>query len=68
VLASRSATSVLVKLTGTSAQRLVPSRDGLQYRYNDELDALLNERAVDIRAVSRRLGAAALEIMSVAAL
>ena len=38
---------VLVELTGTSAQWLVSSRDRLQNRYNDELDSLLNELAVD---------------------
>jgi hypothetical protein len=45
---------VLVELTGTSAQRLVASRDRLQYRYNDELDALLNELAVDTRSALKQ--------------
>ena len=45
---------VLVELTGTSAQRLVSSRDRLQYRYNDELDALLNELAVDTRSALKQ--------------
>ena len=45
---------VLVELTGTSAQRLVASRDRLQYRYNDDLDALLNELAVDTRSALKQ--------------
>ncbi len=45
---------VLVELTGTSAQRLVASRDRLQYRYNDELDALLGELAVDTRSALKQ--------------
>jgi hypothetical protein len=45
---------VLVELTGTSGQRLVASRDRLQYRYNDELDALLNELAVDTRSALKQ--------------
>ena len=45
---------MLVELTGTSAQRLVASRDRLQYRYNDELDALLNELAVDTRSALKQ--------------
>ncbi len=45
---------VLVELTGTSAQRLVASRDRLQYRYNDELDDLLNELAVDTRSALKQ--------------
>ena len=45
---------VLVELTGTSAQRLVSSRDRLQYRYNDELDSLLNELAVDTRSALKQ--------------
>ena len=45
---------VLVELTGASAQRLVASRDRLQYRYNDELDALLNELAVDTRSALKQ--------------
>lgn len=48
---------VLVELTGTSAQRLVASRDRLQYRYNDELDALLNELAVDTRSALKQQNA-----------
>jgi Histidine kinase-, DNA gyrase B-, and HSP90-like ATPase len=45
---------VLVELTGTSGQRLVASRDRLQYRYADELDELLNELAVDTRSALRQ--------------
>ena len=45
---------VLVELTGTSGQRLVSSRDRLQYRYNDELDSLLNELAVDTRSALKQ--------------
>ena len=45
---------VLVELTGTSAQRLVASRDRLQYRYNDQLDDLLNELAVDTRSALKQ--------------
>src|SRR5271166_3851205 len=45
---------VLVELTGTSGQRLVSSRDRLQYRYNDELDVLLNELAVDTRSALKQ--------------
>jgi hypothetical protein len=45
---------VLVELTGTSGQRLVSSRDRLQYRYNDELDDLLNELAVDTRSALKQ--------------
>ena len=45
---------VLVELTGTSAERLVASRDRLQYRYNDELDAFLNELAVDTRSALKQ--------------
>jgi hypothetical protein len=49
---------VLVELTGTSGQRLVASRDRLQYRYNDELDELLNELAVDTRSALKQQRAA----------
>jgi hypothetical protein len=45
---------MLVELTGTSGQRLVASRDRLQYRYNDELDELLNELAVDTRSALKQ--------------
>jgi hypothetical protein len=45
---------VLVELTGTSGQRLVASRDRLQYRYNDELDDLLSELAVDTRSALKQ--------------
>jgi hypothetical protein len=45
---------VLVELTGTSGQRLVASRDRLQYRYADELDELLNELAVDPRSALKQ--------------
>jgi hypothetical protein len=45
---------VLVELTGTSGQRLVASRDRLQYRYADELDDLLNELAVDTRSALKQ--------------
>ncbi len=45
---------VVVELTGTSAERLVASRDRLQYRYNDELDDLLNELAVDTRSALKQ--------------
>jgi hypothetical protein len=45
---------VLVELTGTSGHRLVASRDRLQYRYNDELDELLNELAVDTRSALKQ--------------
>jgi hypothetical protein len=45
---------VVVELTGTSGQRLVASRDRLQYRYNDELDGLLNELAVDTRSALKQ--------------
>jgi hypothetical protein len=45
---------VLVELTGTSGQRLVASRDRLQYRYNDELDDLLNELAADTRSALKQ--------------
>jgi hypothetical protein len=45
---------VVVELTGTSGQRLVASRDRLQYRYADELDELLNELAVDTRSALKQ--------------
>jgi hypothetical protein len=45
---------VLVELTGTSGQRLVASRDRLRYRYNYELDELLNELAVDTRSALKQ--------------
>jgi hypothetical protein len=45
---------VLVELTGTSGQRLVASRDRLQYRYNNELDDLLNKLAVDTRSALKQ--------------
>jgi hypothetical protein len=45
---------VLVELTGTSGQRLVASRDRLQYRYADELDQLLDELAVDTRSALKQ--------------